>query len=105
MGVKFLGCEKSTAHESPIQSWKLIGPSVVAATKSGAVSPIVRVIVVSVIGRSGVGYAGFCWVTEDSTDAPHRERSHVTRRPRPGHQERPSDRPSHRATLRPTTHL
>src|SRR3954447_7367982 len=40
-GVKSLGCEKSTAHESPIQSWKLIFPSVVSASKSGAVSPIV----------------------------------------------------------------
>ena len=43
-GVKSLGCEKSTAHESPIQSWKLIGPSVVSASKSGAVSPIVKLI-------------------------------------------------------------
>src|SRR3954465_11238625 len=40
-GVKSLGCENSTAHESPIQSWKLIFPSVVSASKSGAVSPIV----------------------------------------------------------------
>src|ERR687887_39445 len=39
-GVKSLGCEKSTAHESPIQSWKRIRPSVVSASKSGAVSPI-----------------------------------------------------------------
>ena len=38
IGVKSFGCEKSTAHESPIQSWKLIGPSVVSAVKSGAVS-------------------------------------------------------------------
>ena len=37
-GVKSFGCENSTAHESPIQSWKLIGPSVVSAWKSGAVS-------------------------------------------------------------------
>ena len=43
-GVKSLGCEKSTAHESPIQSWKLIGPSVVSAWKSGAVSPMVSAI-------------------------------------------------------------
>src|SRR5213078_1031014 len=41
-GVKSLGCENRTAHESPIQSWKLIVPSVVSASKSGAVSPIVR---------------------------------------------------------------
>ncbi len=39
-GVKSFGCEKSTAHESPIQSWKLIRPSVVSASKSGAVSPM-----------------------------------------------------------------
>src|SRR5437667_6784958 len=43
-GVKSLGCENSTAQESPIQSWKLIGPSVVSALKSGAVSPICKVI-------------------------------------------------------------
>ena len=43
-GVKSFGCEKSTAHESPIQSWNEIRPSVVSASKSGAVSPIVSVI-------------------------------------------------------------
>src|SRR5919199_3507471 len=43
-GVKSFGCEKSTAHESPIQSWKWIFPSVVSASKSGAVSPICRLI-------------------------------------------------------------
>jgi hypothetical protein len=37
--VKSLGWENSTAHESPVQSWKLIRPSVVSASKSGAVSP------------------------------------------------------------------
>src|SRR3954470_24837215 len=42
MGVKSLGCENNTAQESPIQSWNLIGPSVVSASKSGAVSPIAR---------------------------------------------------------------
>ena len=41
-GVKSLGCEKSTAHESPIHSWKLISPSVESAVKSGAGSLIVR---------------------------------------------------------------
>ena len=40
-GVKSFGCEKSTAHESPSHSWKWIVPSVVCASKSGAVSPIV----------------------------------------------------------------
>src|ERR671932_7206 len=48
-GVKSLGCENSTAHESPIQSWKRMRPSVVSASKSGAVSPsctaIVRLLV------------------------------------------------------------
>src|SRR3954467_11416487 len=38
-GVKSLGCENSTAHESPIHSWKRILPSVLSASKSGAVSP------------------------------------------------------------------
>jgi len=37
-GVKSFGCEKSTAQESPIQSWKRIRPWVVSASKSGAVS-------------------------------------------------------------------
>src|SRR6266550_4246714 len=39
-GVKSLGCEKSTPHELPSQSWKRIGPSVVVASKSGASVPI-----------------------------------------------------------------
>src|SRR6202007_2568139 len=38
-GVKSFGCENRTAHESPIQSWKLIRPSVVSASKSGASAP------------------------------------------------------------------
>jgi hypothetical protein len=42
--VKSFGCEKSTAQESPIQSWNEIRPSVVSASKSGAVSPIVNAI-------------------------------------------------------------
>src|SRR5690348_18392393 len=41
-GVKSLGCENSTAHELPIQSWNLSLPSVVCASKSGAVSPILN---------------------------------------------------------------
>src|SRR5262249_48092737 len=36
---KSLGWEKSTAHESPIQSWNWMVPSVVWASKSGAVAP------------------------------------------------------------------
>src|SRR5215510_6362323 len=43
-GVKSFGCENSTAHESPIQSWKRIRPSVESASKSGAVSPIFNAI-------------------------------------------------------------
>src|SRR4051794_7444042 len=43
-GVKSFGCENRTAHESPIQSWKRIWPSVVCASKSGAVSPIFIVL-------------------------------------------------------------
>src|SRR5262245_27229811 len=39
-GVKSLGCENSTHQELPIQSWNLIFPSVVWASKSGAVSLI-----------------------------------------------------------------
>src|SRR5262252_5138891 len=45
-GVKSLGCENSTAQELPIQSWKRTTPSVVSASKFGAVSPICRVITV-----------------------------------------------------------
>ena len=45
-GVKSFGCENRTAQESPIQSWKWILPSVVSASKSGAVSPICRAILV-----------------------------------------------------------
>src|ERR1700691_3499717 len=39
-GVKSWGCEHSTTQLLPIQSWKRILPSVVSASKSGAVSPI-----------------------------------------------------------------
>src|SRR2546421_11676541 len=42
-GVKSFGCEKRIAHEFPIQSWKRILPSLVSASKSGAVSPIFMV--------------------------------------------------------------
>src|SRR5436305_13061393 len=38
-GVKSRGWEKSTPQESPSHSWNLIFPSVVSASKSGAVSP------------------------------------------------------------------
>src|SRR6202011_6322688 len=39
-GVKSLGCENSIAQLLPIQSWNLILPSVVWASKSGATVPI-----------------------------------------------------------------
>src|SRR5713226_1657715 len=39
-GVKSLGCENSSAQLLPIQSWNLILPSVVWASKSGATAPI-----------------------------------------------------------------
>src|SRR5215813_7474746 len=39
-GVKSFGCENSTAQLLPIQAWKRILPSVVSASKSGAVSLI-----------------------------------------------------------------
>src|SRR5215831_5085989 len=43
-GVKSFGCEKSTPQELPSQSWKRTFPSVVSASKSGAVSPIANVM-------------------------------------------------------------
>src|SRR5919197_728390 len=43
-GVKSFGCENNTAQPSPTHSWKRIRPSVVSASKSGAVSPIFRAI-------------------------------------------------------------
>src|SRR4029079_6441654 len=59
------GCENSTAHESPIHSWKLISPSVVCASKSGAVSLIVKLI------RCPLSYEvrahGLLWRTLKST--------------------------------------
>src|SRR5215467_6477667 len=39
-GVKSLGCENSIAQLLPIQSWNLILPSVVSASKFGASAPI-----------------------------------------------------------------
>src|ERR1700722_17459934 len=44
-GVKSFGCENSSAQLLPIQSWNLILPSVVWASKSGATAPICRAIV------------------------------------------------------------
>jgi len=39
-GVKSAGCENSTHHESPMNWWKLIGPRLVSASKSGTLSPM-----------------------------------------------------------------
>src|SRR6187549_1918058 len=39
-GVKSFGCENNSAQPLPIQSWNLILPSVVWASKSGAVAPM-----------------------------------------------------------------
>src|SRR5450759_5508127 len=44
IGVKSFGCENSMPQEFPSQSWKRIFPSVVSASKSGAVSPIANAI-------------------------------------------------------------
>src|SRR3979490_3055612 len=41
-GVKSFGCENKSAQLLPIQSWNLIFPSVVSASKSGATEPIWR---------------------------------------------------------------
>src|ERR1700744_1626435 len=43
-GVKSFGCENNSAQLLPIQSWNLILPSVVSASKSGATAPIWRAI-------------------------------------------------------------
>src|SRR5688572_5590079 len=48
-GVKSLGCEKITAHELPIQSWNLMRPSVVSASKLGATSPMRRLMCASCV--------------------------------------------------------
>src|ERR1700736_4847879 len=39
-GGKSFGCENKSAQLLPIQSWNLILPSVVSASKSGATAPI-----------------------------------------------------------------
>src|SRR5215210_2175479 len=66
-GVKSFGCEKSTAQESPIQSWKRIGPSVVCASKSGAVSPSCNAIVPSLnaVRESVFPGVGFAWMATE----------------------------------------
>src|SRR5262249_36316490 len=53
IGVKSLGCENRIAQPSPIHSWNLIGPCVVWAEKSGAVSLILRVMWSSSQGFKG----------------------------------------------------
>src|SRR3954453_15333184 len=54
-GVKSFGCENNKAQLEPIQSWNLIFPSVVWASKSGASAPIwsamVRPHVIQVTGE------------------------------------------------------
>src|SRR6266568_7381151 len=56
-GVKSFGCENNRAQLLPIQSWNLILPSVVSASKSGATAPIWRAIlrphVIQVTGEFG----------------------------------------------------
>ena len=46
-GVKSAGWENSTTHESPAHSWNLILPIEESCSKSGAVSPKRKVMVVS----------------------------------------------------------
>src|SRR6478736_168465 len=53
-GVKSFGCEKSTAHLSPIHWWNSIWPSVVCALKLGAVSPIRNAMTVSCAGELSI---------------------------------------------------
>src|ERR1700726_2527695 len=43
-GVKSFGCENRSAQLLPIQSWNLILPSVVSASKPGATAPIWRAL-------------------------------------------------------------
>src|SRR3954463_15748623 len=57
-GVKSLGCENRTAQESPIHSWKRIVPSVVSASKSGAVSPMRRVMPATILGAMRILITG-----------------------------------------------
>src|SRR5262249_45905014 len=68
-GVKSFGCEKRIAQESPIQSWKLISPSVESAVKSGAMSLIVSPMPCLLRGSSPI----VCRLVQDvrtSRDAP-----------------------------------
>ena len=83
-GVKSRGCENSTAHESPIQSWKRILPSVVSASKSGAVSPICRAICrpPGLTSRAGCsGSAGRGCRGRTGASAPSAGRTSPPRRP------------------------
>src|SRR3954454_8672466 len=61
-GVKSLGCENNSAQLLPIQSWNLILPSVVWASKSGAIAPIwsamFRPHVILVTGKFGLSDIG-----------------------------------------------
>src|SRR2546425_6558745 len=57
-GVKSFGCENRSAQLLPIQSWNLILPSVVSASKSGATAPIWRAMLrphlIQVTGKFGL---------------------------------------------------
>src|ERR687895_68431 len=70
-GVKSFGCEKSTAQESPIQSWKLIGPSVVSAWKSGAVSLICSAIVLLPFVRGPAARGASAYLTRSNASVFH----------------------------------
>src|SRR5215216_7852350 len=66
-GVKSFGWENRTAQLSPIHSWKFIGPSVVSAVKSGAISPSLRAICLSFSSKTN----------SRSTDRESRDADHV----------------------------
>src|SRR3954469_16146042 len=73
-GVKSLGCENSTPQESPSHLWKLILPSVVSASKSGAVSPIANAMTNppnAVLLRGNVAHLDIevCGLTEGGGDS------------------------------------
>src|SRR3954452_22941851 len=52
-GVKSRGWENRTAQESPIQSWNRMRPSVESASKSGASSPMVRLLMTGILRKPG----------------------------------------------------
>src|SRR3569623_10233 len=64
-GVKSFGWEKNRPQLSPSHLWKLIWPSVLSASKSGALAPIDKVIVTS-------SYLGFLKDPFDIGLSPHK---------------------------------